>query len=241
MRQMGLGAAEGGQALENRVLGLAERLTGRSYLTDQERSRLSAESTDNANSASTARSTSTASFTAGARRESLWNAAEGTEAASSFARRLAASPEGRARRTATLYRINILDRVARDEGYSYTADEVKEMRQLSHRHLPTMFAVHLLHSVARRDDSAGLAARIEIAKSILREGLARVVQRDLFLVSYGFGSRDFDSLFEMGDGHAVRQALVEAAHDDPALRDHLQTMGWGEISPATARHPRQRG
>lgn len=148
---------------------------------------------------------------------------------------MAASLEGGRRRVETLYRINHLAAIVRAEGYSYSEREIETMRRLSHRHLPALFRVQLLHRAAQREDSIGLRARIEIARTLLREGLLKEVAQDRFLVSFGFGSRDFDALFEMGDGGPVREALVQAAQNDAALAEHLGALGWDGVgSPQQA-------
>lgn len=231
MRQLGLHARSNQPALEQQVLGLAERLTGRSYLTAQERAALaSAAAPALPQALEPAPAPGAAEANVG-----LWNASEGEMAADGFVRRLADSAEGRRRRAEVLYRINRLDRVVSAEGYAYSASEVKEMRVLSHRHFPGMFRVHLLHSVARRDDAIGAAARLEIAKTVLRNDLLQHIQREQFLVSYGFGSRDFDALFEMGDGHKLRDALIDAAREDDSLRAGLRQLGWEESAAPAQR------
>lgn len=237
MRQLGLDAHSHQPALEPRILALAERLTGRSYLTAQERSALGAPGphVQDPSRAHVARAQGLAPSPSGASATThgLWNASEGEMAADGFVRRFAASAEGRRLRADVLYRINRLASVVREEGYDYSDMEVKEMRTLSHRHFPEMFRVQLLYSVACRPDAMGSAARLEIAKTVLRNDLLQHIKRDFFLVSYGLGSRQFDALFEMGDAHQLRSALIDAARDDGALREGLRQMGWETLVAAT--------
>lgn len=89
-----------------------------------------------------------------------------------------------------------------------------------------------LHNLAASARNGGLVERVACAKHLFaapRQLLDEILRHRAYAI-FGFGPRQFDSLFEMGDGGLVREALVRASASDAAIARCCQEMGWDEVA-----------
>ncbi len=122
-----------------------------------------------------------------------------------------------------------LDLVVKAQASDADAYSMERERRFAARHCA--FAIKL-KSLARGND---LRSRIACAKHIFSscgsEGgphFEDVTGGYVAFSLFRFGPRQFDSLFEMGDGDEVRAALERLALRDPVVAQNCERMGWSE-------------
>lgn len=126
-------------------------------------------------------------------------------------------------------------RIATARGFQLSDREIAVEKQYGLQHLDFLVKLHNLSTGIRAEGPQGLKARIECARHIFtaEDQLSSVVLSELrsFLaqVVFCFGEREFDTLFEMGDGDQVKAALMESAEESKAVKDVCRGIGWIEV------------
>lgn len=138
--------------------------------------------------------------------------------------------------------LNRIEEVATLKNLCITPSELKREQQFGLANAAFLTKLHNLALGTGGEGAPGLNARIACAKHIF----TAVDQRSLVSVDdirsyrahcvFGFGDRDFDNLFEMGDGRQVRDAMTELAKSSGSVAQVCQQFGWMDGD-----RPRERG
>ena len=111
------------------------------------------------------------------------------------------------------------------ERKGYTIDDLKWEQQQSSIHFELGCWLYYYRRLISRGD--GLQHRIQCARRIIEAGLWKNFGYE-FLVVFEFGERDFDTIFEMGDGDEVVSGLIALADKSPAcaIAHVVEYMEW---------------
>jgi len=124
---------------------------------------------------------------------------------------------------------NIED-VVRHQRLDVRQAEVKDERQFG---LANLAFLTTLHNLNLKACSGTTQDRVATARHIFTaaEQGSCVTLDDLMAYRahavFGFGPRQFDTLFESGDGAQVKGALLNLALDSPAVAQCCREVGWG--------------
>lgn len=113
---------------------------------------------------------------------------------------------------------------AQSRGLGLSAWELLEEQDAAEQHFE--LGCWLRHYATRVGRSEGLVDRIDCLRRILLSDLAGS-PRSLFHTCFGFGEREFDTIFEMGDSDAVMRAVVPLRRHAGVARK-FEAFGWTE-------------
>lgn len=185
-----------------------------------------------------------AKVTAAQAREVIQALRDGRHYESSVQNRLYLSPWSLAAAKVFVENIDVLVH-ARSE--QLTAGQIRSEQAFCRHHLEFLVRLQNLHVAEQTArEGEGLRARIALAAHIFSSdrGRSAVTISDLreyrAHTVFNFGDRQFDRIFECGDGDQVRDALEQMAELDPVVAESCRAMGWLASSGERSAH-RERG
>lgn len=122
-----------------------------------------------------------------------------------------------------------------------TRDLLREA-EIGEREIQFLTKLHNLRIGTTQEGEHGLNARIACATHIFTaaDQSSCVTIRDIkswnAYTVFDFGEREFDALFEMGDGAQVKDALVELAQSNARVAATCREFGWMDASDLQRSH-----
>lgn len=132
--------------------------------------------------------------------------------------------------------LDSIETLARAQNSDATVPELAAEKMTGMAELGYLVKLHNLNLRAH----ASLAARVAVAQHIFTAqrqgstfGLDDIKSYRAYTV-FRFGPRQFDALFEMGDGTQVREAMQALAERDPTVGNVCREMGWSDAVTDTS-------
>lgn len=127
--------------------------------------------------------------------------------------------------------VETIQAAAARQGNPCTRSEAVRGKEAADRHFELGCWLH--YYAPRVGQSENFQDRVDCVRRCFEAGI--VHPRYDFFTVFGFGERDFDNCFEMGDGDRVVDALKSIARKEPdgSVARGVRAMGWTTGSPAS--------
>lgn len=107
-----------------------------------------------------------------------------------------------------------------------TPAELEDEQYHAENHFELGCWLHYYKNEIGKEGEIGLQARVDCLKRLIKAGFGN--PEFSFYTVFGFGGREFDTIFEMGDGDQVKEAVLGMIESDTsgAIKKFCKQAGW---------------